>query len=125
MAWNFLTNHGLVLTYMGRQPECTGLEIAQAIGITERAARKIVADLQGAGYIQREKVGRRNRYNVDASLPLRHPGERAVSVGVLLELLWRDDQEQSLASAPSVSNDKVKPVESRGRSTKRQVIASE
>lgn len=89
-SWSFLTNHGLVLTYIGRYPDGTGLEIAQAVGITERAARKIVADLLLEGYIEREKVGRRNRYRLNTVLPLRHPGERAVTVGQLLELLWRD-----------------------------------
>ena len=60
--WSFLTNYGLVLTYIGHYPDSTGLEIARAVGITERAARKIVADLLAEGYIEREKVGRRNRY---------------------------------------------------------------
>jgi DNA-binding Lrp family transcriptional regulator len=88
-----LTNHGLALTYIGRHPECTGLEIAQAVGVTERAARKIVADLQSAGYIEREKIGRRNRYHVDTTLPLPYRGERAITVGELLELLSRNDHE--------------------------------
>lgn len=104
MAWNFLTNHGLALTYIGRHPECTGLEIAQAIGITERAARKIVADLENAGYIERERIGRRNRYQVDTSLPLRHRGERAVTVGELLELLWRDEPTHTAAPSSRVSS---------------------
>ncbi len=89
-SWSFLTNHGLVLTYIGRYPDSTGLEIAQAVGITERAARKIVADLLAEGYIELEKVGRRNRYRLNTARPLRHPGERAVTVGELLGLLWRD-----------------------------------
>jgi len=104
MAWNFLTNHGLALTYIGRHPECTGLEIAQAIGFTERAARKIVADLEHAGYIEREKIGRRNRYQVDTSLPLRHRGERAVTVGELLQLLWRDEQTHTTAPSGRASS---------------------
>ena len=87
-SWSFLTNHGLVLTYVGRYPDSTGLAIAQAVGITERAARKIVADLLTEGYVQREKVGRRNRYRTNTALPLRHPVERAATVGELLGLLW-------------------------------------
>ena len=86
-SWRFLTNHGLVLTYIGRYPDSTGLAIAQAVGITERAARKIVADLMAENYIEREKVGRRNRYRLNTTLPLRHPMERAVTVGELLGLL--------------------------------------
>ncbi len=89
-SWSFLTNYGLVLTYLGRYADSTGLEIAQAVGITERAARKIVADLLAEAYIEREKVGRRNRYRLNTSLPLRHPGERTATVGELLGLLWRD-----------------------------------
>lgn len=96
-AWTFLTNHGLVLTYIGGHPDSTGLEIAHAVGITERAVRKIVADLQGEGYLEPEKIGRRNRYRINTTLPLRHRGERAVTVGELLELLWRD---QTLAASP-------------------------
>src|SRR5438874_13612770 len=66
-AWSFLTNHGLVLTYVGRNPDSTGLEIARQVGITERAVRKIVDDLSTAGYIEREKVGRRNRYSINVA----------------------------------------------------------
>jgi hypothetical protein len=88
--WSFLTNHGLVLTHIGRYPDSTGLEIAQAVGITERAARKIVADLLAEEYIQLEKVGRRNRYRLNTARPLRHPVERTATVGELLMLLGRD-----------------------------------
>ena len=90
-AWKFLTNHGLVLTYVGRHPDSTGLDIAEAVGITERAARKLVADLEAAGYLERERLGRRNRYRVDHHRPLQLLGDRAVTVGELLELLWRQD----------------------------------
>ncbi len=89
-SWSFLTNHGLVLTFLGRYPDSTGLEIAGAVGITERAARKIVADLLAEAYIEREKVGRRNRYRLNTHLPLRHPAERTVTVGELLRLLGSD-----------------------------------
>jgi hypothetical protein len=90
-SWRFLTNHGLVLTYLGRHPDTTGLEIAQAVEITERAARKIVSDLLGEGYIEREKLGRRNRYRLNTHLPLPHPAARMVTVGELLGLLWREE----------------------------------
>jgi predicted ArsR family transcriptional regulator len=89
-AWGFLTNHGLVLVYLGRNPDSTGLDIAQALRITERAVRTIVADLHAAGYLDPEKVGRRNRYRMHPDKPLRHVGQRAVTVGELLEVLWRD-----------------------------------
>src|SRR5512142_2331339 len=93
-SWSFLTNHSLVLTYIGRYPDSTGLEIAQAVGITERAARAIVADLLAENYIEREKVGRRNRYRLNIHLPLRHPAERTATVGELLGLLWREGTPQ-------------------------------
>ena len=98
-SWSFLTNHGLVLTYVGRYPDSTGLAIAQAVGITERAARKIVADLQAEAYVEREKVGRRNRYRLNTALPLRHAGERTVTVGELLGLLWRDQYPAGVSAA--------------------------
>jgi DNA-binding IclR family transcriptional regulator len=90
--WSFLTNHGLVLTYIGRHPDSTGREIAHAVGITERAVRRIVTDLQTAGYLEPERVGRRNRYRVNANQPLRHLGERSATVQELLALLWRDEE---------------------------------
>lgn len=89
VLWQFLTNHGLVLVYIGGHPESTGLEIAQAVGITERATRKILDDLQAAGYINRQRVGRRNRYQINTTLPLPYRGNRDVTVGELLALLWR------------------------------------
>ncbi len=89
-GWSFLTNHGLVLTFIGGHPESTGREIAAAAGITERAARTILTDIEAGGYIVREKFGRRNRYRVDTSLPLRLWGSRDVTVGELLDLLWSE-----------------------------------
>jgi DNA-binding Lrp family transcriptional regulator len=102
-SWSFLTNHGLVLTYLGRYPDSTGLAIAQAVGITERAARRIVADLLAEAYIEREKVGRRNRYRLNTALPLPYPGERTITVGELLGLLWRDRNTPSIAGAETTS----------------------
>jgi DNA-binding transcriptional regulator PaaX len=92
-AWSFLSNHGLVLAYIGRHPNSTGLEVANAVGITERAVRSIVADLRSAGHVESEKVGRRNRYRINADRALRHLGEHAVTVGELLGLLWRDENQ--------------------------------
>ena len=97
MEWRFLTNHGLVLIYIGQHPDSTGREIAEAVGITERAVRNIVADLQAAEYLEPERVGRRNRYRIDAARPLRHLGESAVTLGELLELLCRDDTDNAVS----------------------------
>ena|SRR5437588_11237349 len=89
-SWSFLTNHALVLTHIGRRPDSTGIEIAQAVGITERAVRKILADLQVAGYIETEHVGRRNRYRVDVHRPLQRVEDRRLTVGELLGLIPED-----------------------------------
>lgn len=87
VSWSFLTNYALVLIHISQEPESTGLEIAQAAGITERAIRRILVDLQAAGYIEREKVGRRNRYRVDVQRPLGRIAERDLTVGQFLELV--------------------------------------
>jgi DNA-binding IclR family transcriptional regulator len=86
-TWSFLTNHALVLTVINRKPDSTGLEIAQAVGITERAARRIIADLQEAGYIESERIGRRNQYRIDVHRALGRFGERELTVGEFLVLL--------------------------------------
>ena len=85
--WSFLTNHALVLTHLGRRPDSTGLEIAQAVGITERGVRKILADLQAGGHIEAERVGVRNRYRVDVHRPVQEVGGRRLTVGELLALI--------------------------------------
>jgi DNA-binding MarR family transcriptional regulator len=88
-SWSFLTNHAQVLAHINRRPDSTGLEIAQAAGITERATRKIISDLQAAGYIEAEKTGRRNQYRIDERRPLGRIGDRELTVGELLDLLRR------------------------------------
>lgn len=97
MPWSFLTNHALVLMYIGRRPESTGLEIALAVGITERTTRNIVADLLGGGYIEREKLGRRNRYRIDIHRPMVRIGDRELTVGQLLELVLGRDTLRSVS----------------------------
>ena len=88
--WTFLTNHGLVLSYMAQHPRITARELGDAIGITERATRKIIADLSQAGYISKKREGRRNRYRVNADLPLRHPAHQETEIGDLLQALgWK------------------------------------
>jgi len=79
-----------VLAHLGQRPASTGLEIAQAVGITERAVRKIVADLQAAGYIESERVGRRNQYRVEVHRALQEIGGRRVTAGELLTFILRD-----------------------------------
>jgi len=88
--WTFLTNHALVLSYIARHPRITARDLANAIGITERATRKIIADLLDIGYITKKREGRRNRYRVDPDVTLRHPSHGETAVGDLLEALgWK------------------------------------
>ncbi len=70
--WTFLTNHGAVLLEIAEHPADRLNDIADRVGISRRAAQMIVADLVEAGYVQRERIGRRNRYSVDRTRPLRH-----------------------------------------------------
>lgn len=85
--WTFLSNHGHVLICIAADNEILGREIAARVGITERAAQSIVSDLVEAGYLSRERVGRRNHYRIHPDLPLRHPIEHEHSVGELLVAL--------------------------------------
>ena len=85
--WTFITNHGLVLSYIFHNPTSTAREIANYIGVTERTTHKIISDLEEAGYIRRRKIGRRNEYSVDPQLPLRHHTKTDVMVEDLLESL--------------------------------------
>jgi DNA-binding Lrp family transcriptional regulator len=85
--WTFLTNHAHVLLTIAQDPEIRVRDLAIRVGITERAAQRIVADLVAEGYLVRERVGRRNRYEVCPTRPLRHPVERHAPVGALMALL--------------------------------------
>ena len=85
--WTFLTNHAHVLLCIARDPDVRLRDIATDVGITERAAQRIVADLVEAGYVERERDGRRNRYQLNPELPLRHPLEREHAVGEILRVL--------------------------------------
>lgn len=85
--WTFLTNHTHVLVCIARDPEIRLRDVAAQVGITERAAQRIVADLVEAGYLSSTKIGRRNRYKVHSDLPLRHPVESSGSLRKLLEVL--------------------------------------
>ena len=88
-SWTFLTNHAHVLVCLAEEPDIRGRDIATRVGITERAAQAIVADLVSEGYVVRTKEGRRNRYTVNADAPLRHPLEHEHTIGELLVTLGR------------------------------------
>jgi DNA-binding Lrp family transcriptional regulator len=93
-TWSFLTNHGQVLLSIAHNPAIRLREIGAAVGITERAAHRIVTELAQAGYISRQRVGRRNRYTIEPDLPLPDPLARERSIGDLLALLEQRREER-------------------------------
>jgi DNA-binding transcriptional ArsR family regulator len=85
--WDFLTNHAHVLMCVAHDPGMRLRDIAAAVGITERAAHRILSELVEEGYVLRERQGRRNRYQVVAGRPMRHPLVQEHEVGDLLTVL--------------------------------------
>jgi DNA-binding IclR family transcriptional regulator len=86
-SWSFLTNHAQVLMCIARDPGVRLRDIAASLGITERSAYGIVTDLAAAGYVVKHKDGRRNRYQIQAHLPLPEPASRGRTIGEVLDLL--------------------------------------
>lgn len=84
-SWTFLSNHGHVLVCLARDPYLRLRDVAQQVGITERAAQRIVANLEAAGVLTRIRDGRRNHYQLHLGTPLRHPLESHQTVGDLLQ----------------------------------------
>lgn len=85
--WGFLTNHARVLLHIAHDPGARLRDIAAGLGITERSAHAIVADLAEAGYVVKHRDGRRNRYRIEAHLPLAEPGTREPAISEVLALL--------------------------------------
>jgi hypothetical protein len=85
--WTFVTNHAIVLLQVWRNPNLTVREIAEGVGITERAVHRILTDLSRASYILRKRVGRRSQYAVSADRPMRHPMFEKMTVSRLLTAL--------------------------------------
>jgi hypothetical protein len=84
-AWTFLTNHAHVLIAIARDPELRQRDIAHVVGITPGAVVRILHDLEENGYVTSERIGRRNRYQINTDVTLRHPLEANHSIGDLLE----------------------------------------
>jgi predicted ArsR family transcriptional regulator len=89
-TWVFLSNHAHVLLCIARDRDSRTRDIAERVGITERAAQRIVADLIAEGYLERTKIGRRNRYEVNRQGHLRSAAFRDLEIGPLLDLLDTD-----------------------------------
>jgi len=85
--WSFLTNHARALLFVAHDPDARLMDLAAALGVTERTAYGIVADLTEAGYVVKEKDGRRNRYHIQGHLPLRDSISEERPIGEVLDLL--------------------------------------
>lgn len=100
-TWTFLTNHARVLISIAETPGIRLRDIAARIGITERAAQRIVAELEATGYLSHEKEGRRNRYHLQPNTRLRHPLDHDIEVSQLLELFMSRPTAGDPADLPS------------------------
>jgi hypothetical protein len=85
--WSFLSNHALVLLCIAQDPEIRLRDIGEQVGITERAAHRIVDELSDAGYLTRQRNGRRNHYTINRHLPLPDPPARSQRLGEVLDIL--------------------------------------
>jgi DNA-binding MarR family transcriptional regulator len=85
--WTFVTSHTQVLLCIARDPDVRMRDVATTVGITERAAQRILSDLVEAGYVERTRVGRRNHYKVNAAKRMRHASQDGHEIGDLLDLL--------------------------------------
>ena len=100
MSWTFLTNHMHVLLCIARDPSTRLRDVATAVGITERAAQRIVGELEESGYLVRRREGRRNAYDLRTDRPLRHPLEQEHLIGELLRVLAADPVRDTAGSSP-------------------------
>jgi len=94
-TWTFLTNHAQVLLCLAESPDIRLRDVAQHVGITERATQRILAELIESGYVKTERVGRRNRYTVDHQHAMRHSQQLGYEIGALLEALKLDALDDS------------------------------
>jgi DNA-binding MarR family transcriptional regulator len=91
-SWQFVTNHTQVLLCIARDPDARLRDVADSVGITVGSAQRILSDLVDAGFVQRRREGRRNRYVVNRDAPmLRHVAQEGQDIGGLLELLRLED----------------------------------
>jgi len=89
--WTLLTNHGRLLLLIAQEPDIRIRDLADAAGVTERTAQTIVTDLEHAGYLTKERSGRRNVYTVNRRQPFRHPAESDHKIGELIDLFTHPD----------------------------------
>ncbi|WP_291989008.1 MarR family transcriptional regulator [Luteitalea sp.] len=100
--WTFLTNHAHVLLCLARSPALRLRDVAVLVGVTERAVQRIIADLEGAGYLTRRRDGRRNQYEIAQDQPLRHAVEAHQTVRALIGLGARSARRVATTATPPV-----------------------
>lgn len=86
-GWTFVTSHAVLLLEVKRAPNSTVRELAHRAGLTERQTHRVLSDLVEAGYLERDRVGRRNQYRVNTGQPMRHPSVKTQMIGDLLDTL--------------------------------------
>jgi predicted ArsR family transcriptional regulator len=118
-SWTFLTTHARVLLLVARDPGVRLRDIAASLGITERSAFGVITDLVEAGYVVKEKDGRRNRYHIQTHLPLPEPTTRDRTVGEVLALLTGTDStvtgKSAEAAEAAANGDSPRRATPRGR----------
>lgn len=87
-SWNFFTNHGHIIILLGKNCELTIKEIADTVGITERATQKIIKDLVDDGFIKIKKIGRKNSYKIIGRKRLRHEIEKDCKIEQIIETIY-------------------------------------
>ncbi|MEU7516093.1 winged helix-turn-helix domain-containing protein [Streptomyces sp. NPDC042898] len=102
-SWTFVTHHARILVMILRDPETRLRDMAEACGLTERAAQAIVTDLENAGYLTRTRHGRRNHYRITPGTRFRHPAEGPHEIADLLNLLAGLDTTPDEETASSTS----------------------
>ena len=98
--WSFFTNHGFVLVAIAKHPRSTAREIGDAVGITERAAHKLIRDLEEAGYITKTKVGRKNQYKIHPDVPVKVEVTYAAVGELLVVLGWKPRKRRTKTEMP-------------------------
>ena len=106
-SWSFLTNHARALLCIAHDPGVRLRDIAALVGVTERSAHDIVGDLVSAGYVVKDKAGRRNRYSIQEHLPLGDPITQDRTIGQMLDLLVGVNEHRSMQnrSEPTAADD--------------------
>jgi hypothetical protein len=110
-SWTLLTGHGHVLVEIARNPRARMRDISAVVGLTERTVQAIVADLEGAGYLTRDRTGRRNRYTINPDSLFRHSAQEGLRVGPFLDLLAASSDTAGTGSGSAADAGGSQPVE--------------